>query len=1652
MSRLTPEQRILFTKLHNKKVNDRNVLMDEEYIGVFAEAIDKYSDTAHFVYELLQNADDANATDVHIVLKPDRLVFKHNGTKHFDITEKGVKPQGDINAITGIGFSNKNNDLSTQNKIGKFGLGFKSVLQYTDTPEIYDDIFKFKIEDMIVPTLLEYDYPERQEGETLFVLPFKQEKIDTCFKEIKNRLESLDNPLLFLNNLKRIVWRIDPSEQGRGKEFSFDKILTESINYDDATLQRYDLIEPDEKKHVFLFSRDVKIEKSTHKIFVGFYFNQEKQCLITDVQQNIHCFFPTNETFETCFVSHAPFLLTNSRLNLKPSEDVNEKLLNLLTILAADSVVYLRDYGIKHNHLLIDENITDIIPKYSGGYRYGLSYQFEEYMVDAFKEVLEKEPLLLSRNGKYLKLDEAYLSTSAMYDLLSQEQFVLLHGAIKDEDEDDDDYDYYDDEEDEEEHEQENIEVEYNENVDFLKWELRMKIFDLKKSLDIYEDIDDYSIEDFAKDITTSFMGAQKIEWVSRFYTFLRNDAPKFWKLTPQTKATAHIFRNASIIKNQRGEWVPPFVNVTTPNVFIPLNNEQSANTDSGYNFIHEDYLNDKMSVQFFNELELKSPDEYDYITAVILDRYRHERVADEGLIEDFTILAQYYLKVKDNEQKLADYLKILQSDLFLRGNDGVYYRPNVLYFNTSVLRDYFRNAYDIHFLDEKFYGKILSVLGNLNYHSFFESLGVSKYPRIVRYSYYNDFDQRVKLLPDCQEKGIDSDYTIEGLTNSLNNKNINKVVSLFLWNEVIPQIDLKKFKDMTIRYRQKYSRTYYHQTYDSRFIFDLKNFKNAWLYDKDGNCLAVDDIYQEDLAPEYDLFNGNIQLLNIRKFEQSMKDKYGATDDEDRQQQLGKDIEDAAEGVLSQEQIKDLVAREARKIKAELARQQQPDTAQSTNDELDTISEEEKSTIRERLKKELAEEKVRKQQQEADKAKLDKLRTTEPQEELPLHTQTDYSNKQLFDKPADNPTTSSQHKSDTSIALSDEEIAERQEQENNRRSLIAIAEDDSRRYTFEWFNALLELEFQASDEASTSSRGINLVFSKVEKDPNSDRGILLRNPSRYIPRALEEMENISVTFYLPDNLHITITFEVASVQDYVLRLKCKNEDIEQVSNLLQVAYKVYRAEIKTSSPIKLISELQTSFRALNFNDDDSLLDNLNPTIKFVFGPPGTGKTTHLVKNWINKVATRPHAKMLILCPTNKAADVIAKRALETINPKACPENWLYRFVATADDALENHVCTRDSNIFEQPKCCIISTIARFSYDGFSDKKLKEIDWDYIVIDEASMIPLAEIVYPLYRCPAAQIVIAGDPFQIEPIVNEDRWKDENIYTMVNLNDFSNPKTVPVQFDILNLPVQYRAVPSIGRLFSEYAYNGGVSSNREQTSQRKLTMENYDVKSVNFVMFPVDYFSIFEPHKIGSSPIHIYSALFTFEFVKYVARNIEQQKDEKPWRIGVISPYRAQAEVINKLWEQRTELYQNVEVSIGTVHGFQGDECDIIIAVYNPPATGLKRAADRTFVNKKNILNVAISRAQDYLFILMPDRDFEHYDKLETKTIGYIAEKDAKEMTTITSQKLEKVIFNDSHFIEKNTFVTTHQLANVYTAPASLYEVRFDDKSVDIQIQ
>jgi hypothetical protein len=180
-------------------------LTQEDYRGLFDNVINKYPESAHFIYELLQNADDAHASKVSIFLYKDHLIFKHNGTRHFNITESyendSSKKVGDVNSILSIGDSTK---IGGTNTIGKYGIGFKSVYQYTDAPEIYDDKFKFRIDHYIIPTQLNNDNPLREHGETLFLLKFKSPEND--YKHIFERLNDLDSPILFLQHLKEIKW------------------------------------------------------------------------------------------------------------------------------------------------------------------------------------------------------------------------------------------------------------------------------------------------------------------------------------------------------------------------------------------------------------------------------------------------------------------------------------------------------------------------------------------------------------------------------------------------------------------------------------------------------------------------------------------------------------------------------------------------------------------------------------------------------------------------------------------------------------------------------------------------------------------------------------------------------------------------------------------------------------------------------------------------------------------------------------------------------------------------------------------------------------------------------------------------------------------------------------------------------------------------------------------------------------------------------------------------------------------------------------------------------------------------------------------------------------------------------------------------------
>ena len=125
---------------------------------------------------------------------------------------------------------------------------------------------------------------------------------------------------------------------------------------------------------------------------------------------------------------------------------------------------------------------------------------------------------------------------------------------------------------------------------------------------------------------------------------------------------------------------------------------------------------------------------------------------------------------------------------------------------------------------------------------------------------------------------------------------------------------------------------------------------------------------------------------------------------------------------------------------------------------------------------------------------------------------------------------------------------------------------------------------------------------------------------------------------------------------------------------------------------------------------------------------------------------------------------------------------------------------------------------------------------------------------------------------------------------------------------------------------------------------------------------------------------------------------------------------------------------------------------MVFVVFNPPK-GISTHPDKIMLNKQHIINVAVSRARDYLFLLIPHKDTVGYENLvEINKIGRIIIENCKgEYQYFTSDQIEKLIFGQSKYLEENTFVTSHQMANVYTEAGMKYEVRIDENSVDVQI-
>ncbi|WP_343643160.1 AAA domain-containing protein [Chryseobacterium sp.] len=1613
-----------FAALKEIKETDVKVLLKKSYRGIWETAIKKYSDSAHFIYELLQNADDTQATWVQFDLKNEGLWFKHNGSVRFTISdpeneefdsENGTL--GHINSITSIGNSTKSDGNIDEQKIGKFGIGFKAVFAYSNTPHVYDDSFTFKLENYIVPVEITPNGEERNSGETLFFFPFnhKSKAPEDAYKEIETKLDNLFQPILFLSNLEKIEWK---SENNQG---IYNKKEKDTQEFGNITAQLFEVISNENGKviseEIWLFTKQIiqTSSKATFKISTGFFVLENNTKLETGYNYEAFCFFPTKEDTKLGFIVQAPFLLTDSREGIKTNDDWNTFLIQLLAELSGEAIKLLKDIGVKNSSNLIDDTLLDIIPYNAQVYsQTGVNSRISFYpFFTEIKKALQNHPILPGRNGKYFPKAKAYWAADPeLSELFTNEQLSDLFD---------------------------------NPNSGWVFVSKGQKqVNQANKALESYinsiisESVD---AKKLIRRFTPAFIEKQSDDWLIKLYAYLA-DHKYLWNDNDK------LAIKQPLLLNQSRKAVIPFnKDLTAPQIFLPLERVSS------YDTVYQPLVDNPDALAFITAIGIGKPDIKAEIFNDIIPQYHETFNYDDSvkILQHFETFLNYYESCSAIHQ-IELVTKLKEVSLIAcynpqKPDTRFFAKPEEIYFNDEKLVKYHSNTLEVYFVDDDFYIEYLSGAKAEITKKLFSELGVSLYPRI----------KNKELEPDVETKemfGLDNiltsykyhehqkitDKELEGLDQAVSN--ITPELSVVIWDYLLHFAKGQTVALLKGRFSGRF--TYYPRSgsYENSMSFIsttssiLQNDK--WLLNKDEEFVAASELSIEDLNECYNHDDPYIHVLLEFLGIINPDADLDLTDEQKKAYELGKKL--LAENITPEELSAFIEEMARKKSAAEPA-----GTLFPTNEIPVTEHDFQKtlSNINKGIKKN------RKQRLELNINETDQFKN-----QIPSQSNIDFVEQEEFLIDQDDYT-----KPSVNLQKKIEKLklqAEAQVEELTRIEKLTELADSSEKYSFGWFKALLELEYLNSSESNSSGKQISIQFSKVEQEKGTERTLVLKHPNRYIPQSIEDIGDMQIRLYQGDETK-SVTVEVVSVKEYTLRAKLKKSaDISDID-----LAKVSRAVIDIKNPVFILEELRKAFYRLGFEDDYNLQQNITEQIRFIFGPPGTGKTTYLATDEIIPLMQEnENLKVLVLTPTNKAADVLTNRIVEKMKGDKSYHNWLLRFGTACDTELENSglVVDKSFDIRTKPKNTTITTIARFAYDYFQpdvfDERLhlKFLEWDYIVIDEASMITIASIAYVLYQKSNSKFIIAGDPFQIQPITQIDQWKDLNIYEMVQLTKFVNPVTVPHQFEIINLSTQYRSLPTIGEVFSQFTYSGCLNHYRDRSSQKALNISGLDFRDINIIKFPVQkYESIYKPNTLNKSNYQVYSALFTVEFATQLVDQIRLNHKDK-FKIGIICPYRAQATMIEKLLARLHDDDEKAELLTGTIHGFQGDECDIIISVFNPPYSIGK--SQNMFLNKQNILNVAISRAKDYLFILMPDdmtQDIENLYRI--KRIERLANQySAGRISVYETEIVEEKLLGSSTYIYDNSFATTHQSVNVYSKPEKKYEIRCEEIAIDVQMK
>lgn len=395
--------------------------------------------------------------------------------------------------------------------------------------------------------------------------------------------------------------------------------------------------------------------------------------------------------------------------------------------------------------------------------------------------------------------------------------------------------------------------------------------------------------------------------------------------------------------------------------------------------------------------------------------------------------------------------------------------------------------------------------------------------------------------------------------------------------------------------------------------------------------------------------------------------------------------------------------------------------------------------------------------------------------------------------------------------------------------------------------------------------------------------------------------------------------------------------------------------------------------------------------VAVVHGPPGTGKTTTLVEAIFETL--RRESQVLVCAQSNMAVDWISEKLVDRginvlrignptrVNDKMLSFTYERRFEAHPDypqlwsirkairelrqqrkhadswhqkmERLKSRATELElrirSSLFGEARV-IASTLT-----GAANRVLEGEKYSTLFIDEAAQALEAACWIAIRK--AGRVILAGDHCQLPPTVKSIMALKGGLgKTLMERIVENKPETVTL------LKMQYRMNEQIMKFSSEWFYHGMVES-APTVSHRGIL--DYDTPMMWIDTAECDGKEEFVGENFGR--INRAEAELTLQTLQQYLEKIGKQRIlEESIDVGIISPYRAQVQLLRKELRKREFFrpYRHL-LTVNTVDGFQGQERDIILISLVRSNDG----GDIGFLRDLRRMNVAITRARMKLIIL-----------------------------------------------------------------------------------